>query len=79
VNAQDDLARIRWRSRRGLLELDLWLGNFAQHELARLTPAERTEYEKLLEYSDLEIMAMLQGRINPPQELAEVIVRLLHN
>ncbi|MGO9446381.1 MAG: succinate dehydrogenase assembly factor 2 [Thiobacillaceae bacterium] len=66
-----------WHSRRGLLELDLWLGNFARHELAQLTRTERGQYEKLLECPDVEIMAMLQGRTKPPAELAKVVLRLL--
>jgi antitoxin CptB len=78
MNDEDELSRLVWRSRRGLLELDVWLGEFVRRESCMMTPVERKHYEILLECSDPEIMDMLQGRETPPPELAALILRIQH-
>jgi antitoxin CptB len=54
--------RIAWRCRRGLLELDLWLGGFWAAHRATLQPNETAALERLLTLSDMEIADRLQGR-----------------
>jgi len=54
--------RLAWRCRRGLLELDLWLGGFLQAHRATLQPCETAALERLLGLSDMEILDRLQGR-----------------
>lgn len=76
MNEHDILARLAWRSRRGLLELDVWLGRFVQHWISRLSPVERKQYEKLLNCSDPDLMDILEGRLEPPQEMASLILRI---
>ncbi len=71
-----DLARLRWRSRRGMLELDVLLDRFLQREFAALSSNERGQYEALLELPDLELLDMLYGRIEPPPDLAVLIERI---
>jgi antitoxin CptB len=44
--------RIRWQCRRGLLELDIILGRFVEHQLGGLDPAEREGFKTLLNLSD---------------------------
>jgi len=60
----DSLARdrIAWRCRRGLLELDIWLGGFWAAHRATLQPDETAALERLLTLSDMEIADRLQGR-----------------
>jgi antitoxin CptB len=53
--------RLAWRCRRGLLELDLWLGGFLAASRATLKPDERNAFERLLAMPDMQIMDMLQG------------------
>ena len=53
--------RLAWRCRRGLLELDLWLGGFLSSSRATLKPDERNAFERLLAMPDMQIMDMLQG------------------
>ena len=76
MSERNHLAQLMWRSRRGLLELDLWLGQFVQREFPGLLTAERMQYERLLNCSDPELMDMLEGRVEPPQELASLILRI---
>ncbi|HEY9098893.1 MAG TPA: succinate dehydrogenase assembly factor 2 [Thiobacillus sp.] len=53
---------VGWRCRRGLLELDLWLGGFWGACRATLQPDEIHTLERLLALSDMEIMDLLQAR-----------------
>ncbi len=69
--------RILWRSRRGLLELDLLLLPFVRDHYARLSTADKGVYELLLEYEDVELLAWLQGRVRPPNEDLMRIVALV--
>ena len=43
----DDHNRMRWASRRGLLELDLFLADFVAHEYPRLSPDLKALYREL--------------------------------
>jgi len=51
-----------WRCRRGLLELDLWLGGFLTAHRATLQPCEMAALDRLLELPDMDIIDRLQGR-----------------
>ncbi len=68
--------RLRWRCRRGLLELDTWLASFLEAGYPHLTPAEKDAFGRLLEREDMEIYAWLSGRQAPPRAFAAVVQRL---
>jgi len=53
---------LTWRCRRGLLELDIWLGGFWAAHRATLQPHETAALERLLSLSDMEILDRLQDR-----------------
>src|SRR3990167_4520310 len=57
--------RLRWRCRRGLLELDVVLKNFLDQGYASLTPAEQEAFDKLLAVPDNILWAYVQGSENP--------------
>ncbi|MGB9128983.1 MAG: succinate dehydrogenase assembly factor 2 [Thiobacillus sp.] len=66
-----------WRCRRGLLELDLWLGGFLQAHRATLEACEAAALERLLALSDMDIVDRLQGRSPAGDaDLAALIERL---
>ena len=69
----EDLRRIRWRSRRGMLELDLYLVPFAEHRYPGLTRADRAAYGKLLECEDWEILDWLRRESAPVPDLARIV------
>jgi succinate dehydrogenase flavin-adding protein (antitoxin of CptAB toxin-antitoxin module) len=54
--------RIRWRCRRGLLELDIVLGRFLEQELHGLSAAELDAFKALLELSDNDLWDLVAGR-----------------
>ena len=57
-----DLERVRWRSRRGLLELDIVLGRFIEQYYAQLDEAGQRAFESLLDMPDNPLWDMIAGR-----------------
>jgi antitoxin CptB len=66
-----------WRCRRGLLELDLWLGGFWEAHRATLRSDEKAALERLLTLSDMEIVDRLQGRSPAGDADLEALVKRL--
>ena len=62
-------ARLRWRSRRGLLENDLILTRFLDENEATLSDPEVEAFTKLLELSDNDLMGLLLGRSEPAGDI----------
>jgi len=71
--------RLAWRCRRGLLELDIWLGGFLQAHRATLQPCETAALERLLGLSDMEILDRLQGRSPAGDAGLEALVQRLQH
>ncbi len=61
-------ARLRWRSRRGLLENDLILTRFLDAHEADLTDEEVEALTRLLDLSDNDLMALLLAQKEPQAE-----------
>jgi antitoxin CptB len=62
--------RILFRSRRrGLREMDLALGSFADAHLAGLTEDELTEVERWLDLPDPDMLGWLTGELATPSEI----------
>ena len=70
----DDPA-LRWRSRRGLLELELLLRGFVDARLTSLSHVEKQDYARLLERDDCDIYDWLMGRGEPDDPALVAIVR----
>ena len=60
-----DLNRIRWRCRRGLLELDLILAGFLERHLARLDAQQLRALDALLDAPDNDLLDWALGRCEP--------------
>lgn len=70
-------ARLRWRCRRGMLELDLLLGEFVERGLHALSDEMKRDFEALLEYPDPVLFDWLMGRAAPTDRgLAHVVERI---
>lgn len=59
------IGRLRWQSRRGLLELDRFFEPFFSRDLSVLDEATITALERLMECKDLEMLDWLLGRSAP--------------
>lgn len=57
-----NLDRVRWRCRRGLLELDILLGRFVDAHYATLSEAELQAFEALLDMPDNPLWDMISGK-----------------
>ncbi|MHB1231318.1 MAG: FAD assembly factor SdhE [Burkholderiales bacterium] len=69
--------RLRWKCRRGTLELDLVLQQFLIRDYAMLDAAARQAFEALLESGDEELWALVSGTTPcPAPELAQIVERL---
>ena len=67
-----ELERMRWRCRRGLLELDIVLGRFLDLHYGELDEAQRAAFNELLEVPDTLLWDMITGReSSPPQDAAQ--------
>lgn len=74
-----DLQKIYWRSRRGMLELDLLLVPFTLEAYPGLSPADRLRYRQLLECEDQDLFAWLMRR-EPAADRQPLVDRILaHN
>ncbi|MEC8527070.1 MAG: succinate dehydrogenase assembly factor 2 [Pseudomonadota bacterium] len=69
----DDHNRMRWASRRGLLELDLFLADFVAHEYPRLSPDLKALYRELMSSADQDMFEWLMGRSKPDDALAPIV------
>jgi len=58
-----NLERVRWRARRGLLELDIVLERFIEAHYAQLDEAGRQAFEALLDMADNPLWDMIAGRL----------------
>lgn len=71
------MERLRWRCRRGLLELDMVLKDFLDKHYSGLSPSEQEVFEKLLTISDETLLAYVQGNQNPPEkELMQLVAKI---
>ncbi|HEY9146940.1 MAG TPA: succinate dehydrogenase assembly factor 2 [Thiobacillus sp.] len=70
---------LSWRCRRGLLELDLWLGGFWAAHRATLQPHETAALERLLTLSDMEIADRLHDRSPAGDADLEVLIERLQH
>ncbi len=70
------LERARWRSRRGLLELELLLKPFVEGCFAELPEPLKLDYERLLDYDDMDAHEWLLERTAPPDDLKVLIGRM---
>lgn len=71
------LARLRWRCRRGMRELDVVFQRYLEQHYAGAPSAEQRAFESLVELQDPQLLNYLVGRETPADpELVNVIARL---
>src|SRR5262245_44664494 len=64
---------------RGMREMDLIMGRFADAAVADLTEAELTEFEQLIEVSDRELLAWVTGEADVPAHQDTALFRRLRD
>jgi len=71
--------RVRWRCRRGLLELDLILARFLERHYAGLDLGQRQAFDRLLEAPDNDLLDLAMGRAEADSEAERKLVKLFRN
>jgi len=75
-----EMARMRWRCRRGMRELDMLLLDYMDNRYPQADEPEQAAFRRLLTTPDPEILALLTGQSSTDDEhLAYVIKRLLRH
>ena len=75
---EDDHQRMRWASRRGMLELDLVLAPFVENVYPTLGEAERACYQRLMAREDQELFAWFLRKDTPEDPaLAQLVERIV--
>ena len=64
---------------RGMREMDLIMGRFADAAIEQLTSDELAEFEHLLEVPDRELLAWITGEANAPPEYDTALFRRLRD
>lgn len=59
----EEVRRLSWRCRRGLLELDIVLQRFSEHHVAGLSAQELLAFDSLLDLPDNEFLDVVTSRI----------------
>jgi antitoxin CptB len=77
VSASSAQGRVRWRCRRGTLELDLLLERFVDTQFDRLDEPGRATFVRLLELPDQTLQGWLLGQAVPSDREVRRIVRLI--
>ena len=72
-----ELERVRWRVRRGLLELDIVLGRFIEVYYEQLDEVEQQTFDTLLDMPDTVLWDMITGRREAAQGEQQALLEKL--
>lgn len=76
-NRETRLKRLRLRSwRRGIKEMDLMFGTFADEEMHTLTDAQLDDHETLMAEHDQDLLVWFTGQKDTPSELKDALSRV---
>jgi len=75
----DDITfkRLRWRSRRGMLTLDLLLMPFVDEAYKDLSDADKQAYAKLLEQDDPDLMEWFSHQSSPADDDLKRLITMI--
>ena len=75
---KEDINRMRWAARRGMLELDLMLEPFVSERYAQLDETDRHRFQQLMLCEDQDLFTWFMQRNQPSDpELAGIVKQIL--
>ena len=79
TSTSDDLVykKLKWRSRRGMLELDLLLLPFLEEEYLGLDAADQQAYVKLLKQDDPDLLEWFSQKSLPEEADLQRLVKMI--
>lgn len=72
-----ELSRIKWRCRRGMLELDILLSQFVEKEYETLSKDQSVVFDALLDYPDQVLYDLLLEKMRPSDKAVSELVRAI--
>ena len=76
--SNEEINRMHWAARRGMLELDLVLAPFVTARYAALDDLDRQRFQQLLLCEDQDLFVWLMQREQPDdEELAAIVSKIL--
>lgn len=76
--SDEEINRMRWASRRGMLELDLVLEPFVKARYSKLDERDRLRFQQLMVSEDQDLFGWFLGRQQPQDpELAAIVNTIL--
>ena len=66
--------RLRWKCRRGMLELDIMLQSFLKDGYTDLNQEDSEYFEQLLDYEDNPLLELLMGHMQPANPAMKGII-----
>lgn len=80
MSTPDHQARLQWQCRRGMLELDIILGNYLRNNFMSLSAAEKIDFENLLSCQDQDLFNWLVHKQQPTvPTLVPIVSRIIAN
>ncbi len=70
---------LRWRCRRGMLELDILLNLFVDNCYATLSPQQKNSFDQLLDYPDQLLFDLLLGYMPSSDPAISDLVQKIRN
>lgn len=77
MSVDQEMNRLRWQCRRGMLELDLFLNRFLETAYSDLNDKEKKLFHQLLACADQDLFEWLTGRSQPEGNDLQTIVNLV--
>jgi antitoxin CptB len=76
--SNEEINRMRWAARRGMLELDLVLEPFVASRYGSLDERDRERFQQLMSCEDQDLFGWFLGRDQPgDEELAAIVSKIL--
>jgi len=70
------MQRLRWQCRRGLLELDVLLRHYLEHQFVLASEMEQAQFEQLLQQQDDQLQAWLLEGVEPDPAFSVIVATL---
>jgi len=79
INGNLHAGALKWRCRRGMLELDLMLQSFVDKEVGKLTQDELIVFDRLLDYPDQVLLELFLKQTNSSDKEINQFVERIRN
>lgn len=75
----NNITKLQWACRRGMLELDVLLRNFLDERYASLSIEQKKSFIELLSCTDVELFAWLMGHETAPSLYISTVEMIRHH